>query len=280
MTIDIIPINANFGAEVRGLDLSKPVDAATAARLEEAWNRHILLLFRDQVLSDVELKHSADWLGTASEIVMPLHRRADQDVAIALISNILDDKGKPIGALGDGEMWFHHDNCYTPEPDKGTWLYAVELPSEGGHTLFANGYLAYEALPDRLKRAIAGRRVLRVYDWTIRQRPDVSNLDNMPHCWQPAVVVHPVTRRKALYVDRLMTVAIEGYEKAESDALLDALFPYIERRDYEHVWRLGDYVLWDNRCSAHARTDFPANQRRLLKRGKIAGERLIAAEAA
>jgi len=212
--------------------------------------------------------------------VMPLHRRTDQDVAIALISNILDEKGKPIGALGDGEMWFHHDNCYTAEPDKGTWLYAVELPTEGGHTLFANGYLAYEALPDRLKQAIAGRRVLRVYDWTIRQRPDISNLDNMPHFWQPAVVVHPVTGRKALYVDRLMTVAIEGYDTAESNALLDALFPYIERTDYEHVWRLGDYVLWDNRCSAHARTDFPADQRRLLKRGKIAGEKLIAAAAA
>jgi len=102
----------------------------------------------------------------------------------------------------------------------------------------------------------------------------------MPHFWQPAVVVHPVTGRKALYVDRLMTVAVEGYDTAESNALLDALFPYIERTDYEHVWRLGDYVLWDNRCSAHARTDFPANERRLLKRGKIAGEKLIAAAAA
>jgi taurine dioxygenase len=101
----------------------------------------------------------------------------------------------------------------------------------------------------------------------------------MPHFWQPAGVAHPVTGRPALYVDRLMTVAIEGYEAAHSNALLDELFPYIERTDYEHVWRVGDYVLWDNRCSAHARTDFPADQRRLLKRGKVGGEKLVAAAA-
>ncbi len=280
MALEIIPLSENIGAEIRGVDLSLPVDAATAAAMEDAWNRYVLLLFRGQNLSDEALKRSADWLGTASDIVMPLDRRGDDDIAVALISNILDEAGKPIGALGDGEMWFHHDNCYTAEPDKGTWLYAVELPSSGGHTLFANGYLAYEALPDRLKQAIAGRRVLRVYDWTIRERPDASNLDGMPHFWQPAVVVHPKTGRKALYVDRLMTVAIEGYEAGTSDALLDELFPYIERADYDHAWRLDDYVLWDNRCSAHARTDFPADQRRLLKRGKIAGEKLTAAVAA
>jgi len=279
MALEIVPLNENIGAEIRGVDLSRPVDRATAGALEQAWNQYVLLLFRDQVLSDEALKRSADWLGTASDIVMPLDRRGD-DVAVALISNILDDAGQPIGALGDGEMWFHHDNCYTAEPDKGTWLYAVELPSQGGHTLFASGYLAYDALPDRLRRAIAGRRVLRVYDWTIRQRPDASSLDGMAHFWQPAVVAHPAAGRKALYVDRLMTVAIEGYGTAESDALLEELFRHIERSDYEHVWRLGDYVLWDNRCSAHARTDFPADQRRLLKRGKIAGEKLIAAATA
>jgi len=280
MALEIIPLGENMGAEVQGVDLSRPVDGATARALEAAWNTYVLLLFRDQTLSDRDLKASADWLGTASNIMMPLDRRGDDDAGIALISNILDEAGDPIGALGDGEMWFHHDNCYTAKPDKGTWLYAVELPSMGGNTLFANGYLAYETLPDRLKQAIAGRRVLRVYDFTIRERPDISTLDDKPHFWQPAVVVHPTTGRKALYVDRLMTAAIEGFDVAESDTLLDELFPFMERTDYEHVWRPGDYVLWDNRCSAHARTDFPAEERRLLKRGKIAGEKLIGIKAA
>ena len=90
------------------------------------------------------------------------------------------------------------------------------------------------------------------------------------------MIVHPVTRRKALYVDRLMTAAVEGYDRAASEALIEEVCAYVERVDYEHVWRVGDYVIWDNRCSVHARTDFPADERRLLKRGKVAGEPLLA----
>ena len=112
--------------------------------------------------------------------------------------------------------------------------------------------------------------------YTFKERPDIADLHGIPHFWQPAVIVHPVTRKKALYVDRLMTAAVEGYERAESEALIEEVCAYVERVDYEHVWRPGDYVIWDNRCSVHARTDFPADERRLLKRGKVAGEPLLA----
>jgi taurine dioxygenase len=277
MDIEIVPLTDTIGAEVRGVDLSRPVPPDVATQLQDAWHAHVLLLFRDQELSDENLKSSTNWLGTMSEITMPTDRRGDDDLSIALVSNILDETGKPIGALGDGEMWFHHDNSFTPDPDKATFLYAVELPSEGGHTLFGNCYEAYEALPDDLRAEISDRRVLQVYDYTVREKPDISDLDGVPHCWQPAVVRHPVTGRRALYVDRLMSAAVEGLPSDESDALLARLFPYMERTDYEHKWRLGDYVIWDNRCSVHARTDFPASQRRLLKRGKVTGERLTPA---
>jgi len=280
MPVEILPLSPGFGAEVRGVDLSRPVEPATAETLCAAWREHTLLLFRGQALTDDALRHAADWLGALSTIHMPVDRRGDNDIAIALISNILDDAGRPIGALGDGEMWFHHDNCFTPAPDKATWLYAVELPSEGGDTLFADCHAAWEALPDRLKAALAGRRVLQVYDYTVRAKPDLAALDNVPHCWQPAVIRHPENGRPALYVDRLMSAAIEGYGEAESAALLEEIFPYVERTDYAHRWRLGDYVIWDNRSSAHARTDFPADQRRLLKRGKIKGVSLAMAEIA
>ena len=277
MALDVIRLSETLGAEVRGVDLSQPLDPETAQALLAAWHRHVLLLFRDAALSDDALKRSADWIGAPGEISMPTTRRGDDDTGIALISNIRDEAGAPIGALGDGDMWFHHDNCFDREPDVATFLYAVELPTEGGNTLFGNCYLAYAALPDNLKRAIAGRRILQVYDYTVRDRPDLSEVDNLRHYWQPAVVAHPMTNRPALYIDRLMTAAIEGYPRDESDALLDEICPYVERSDYEHVWRLGDYVIWDNRCSVHARTDFPATARRLLKRGKVAGEALIAA---
>ena len=277
MTIEIVPLTDRIGAEVGGVDLSRRVVPETAAKLQSAWHDYVLLLFRGQTLSDDHLKSSTRWLGAMSEITMPTDRRGDDDLAIALVSNIIDEAGRPIGALGDGDMWFHHDNSFTAEPDKATFLYAVELPSDGGNTLFGNGYLAYSALPDRLRHEIEGRRVLQVYDYTVREKPDLDNLDGVPHHWQPAVVKHPVTGKGALYVDRLMSAAIEGLSRPDSDALLDELFPYIERTDYEHVWQLGDFVIWDNRCSVHARTDFPPDQRRLLKRGKVAGETLIAA---
>jgi taurine dioxygenase len=277
MTLKIIPLTDHIGAEVHGVDLTQPVAPEIAAGLQSAWHDHVLLLFRDQNLTDDHLKTSTRWLGEMSEITMPTERRGDDDLSVALVSNILDEAGQPIGALGDGDMWFHHDNSFTAEPDKATFLYSVELPTQGGNTLFGNGYLAYDALPDPLRQKITGRKVLQVYDYTVREKPDLDNLDGVPHHWQPAVVKHPVTGKRALYVDRLMSAAIEGLSRDDSDALLAELFPYIERADYEHVWRLGDFVIWDNRCSVHARTDFPADQRRLLKRGKVAGETLVGA---
>ena len=275
VTLEIVPLSPTMGAEIRGVDLSRPLDAAAASALREAWLEHVLLVFRGQELDDGALRRSADWLGDPAEISMPVDRRGDDDASIALISNIRDEAGAPIGALGDGDMWFHHDNSYTEAPDKATWLYAVELPGRGGNTLFGNCYRAYEALPERLRRSLSGREVLQVYDYTLKQRPDLGDLDGVPQCWQPAVVVHPVTRKKALYVDRLMTAAIGGYDRAASEALIEEICVYTERIDYEHVWRPGDYVIWDNRCSVHARTDFPDLERRLLKRGKVAGEKLI-----
>jgi taurine dioxygenase len=277
MAVEIIPLSETLGAEIRGVDLAVPLDEPTAAALRDAWHCHVLLLFRDQELDDAGLRESAAWLGEAGRISMPVERRGDDDTSIALVSNILDDAGAPIGALGDGEMWFHHDNCFEPEPDKATFLYAVELPSAGGHTLFGNCYVAWETLPDELRAALAVREILQVYDYTVREAPDLDRLDQVRHCWQPAAVRHPVTGRTALYVDRLMTAAVSGYEREESYALLAQVFPYVERADYEHVWRLGDYVIWDNRCSVHARTDFNPAERRLLKRGKIDGEALISA---
>ena len=277
MDIEILPLTDTLGAEIRGINLARPVAPEIALKLRDAWYQHVLLLFRNQEMSDEQLKRSTKWLGEAGEITMPPERRGDADLSIAMISNILDENGKPMGALGDGEMWFHHDNSFTLAPDKATFLYAVELPSEGGHTLFGNCYRAYDELPEELRKEIVGRRVLQVYDYTVREVPDTTNLGDVPHCWQPAVVKHPVSGRNALYVDRLMSAAIDGMERGDGKALLEKLFPYVERTDYEHVWQPGDYVIWDNRCSVHARTDFSADQRRLLKRGKVAGEELVAA---
>lgn len=175
-------------------------------------------------------------------------------------------------------MWFHHDKCYTEFPDKATFLYAIELPSTGGNTMFANMSQAYDHLPQTMKDKLTGWKALHVYDLATAEKVDISgDFNGIPHFSHPALITHSVTRKKALYVNRLMTARIAGLPMEESDMILEELFACAEARDiiYEHVWRLGDLLMWDNRCSAHARTDFPPTQRRLLRRWTIQGERPI-----
>jgi len=195
--------------------------------------------------------------------------------AIMLVSNIRKD-GKPIGALPDGEMQFHTDQCYVERPAAASMLYAIEVPRVGGNTLFSNAYLAYETLPSEIKRRIDGRKALNAYDYDNAATFRGTRIrDGVPHYTHPVVRTHPATGRKALYVNRLMTLAIEGLPEAESAALLELLFDHQEKRRfvYEHVWRVGDILMWDNRCTLHARTDFSPDERRLMRRITILGEK-------
>ena len=157
-------------------------------------------------------------------------------------------------------------------------LYAIEVPSVGGNTLFANGYRAYETLPPDVKRRIEGRKALNVYDYDAAATKRGSQVrPGVPSYAHPLARTHPATARRALYVNRLMTVRIEGISPHESEELLEFLFNHQERREfvYEHVWRPGDLLMWDNRCTLHARTDFPANERRLMRRVTILGEKPV-----
>jgi taurine dioxygenase len=194
-----------------------------------------------------------------------------------LVSNIREN-GKLIGSLADGEMHFHSDFCYVEKPAKGTFLYAMQIPSQGGDTLFLNMYKAYETLPAALKSRIEGRKAVNAYHYeSVTREINGAKLDLGAHRQyaQPIVRTHPQTRRKALYVNRLMTFTVEGLDKAEGGALLDQLFDHIEQDQfiYAHKWRVGDLILWDNRCTLHARTDFSDRERRLLRRHVVEGDR-------
>ncbi len=279
MYLDITPISEALGAEVAGLDLREPLDAATVAAIEDAWHEHIVLVFRDQDLDeDAQLRFAAQF-GALGERARPPERRAegaDYNAAIMLVSNVREN-GIPIGSLRDGEMWFHHDMSYTEAPYKGTMLYGIEIPSVGGNTLFANMYKAYDRLSEATKERIRGMRALHVYDFALRERVDVAgDISGYKHRIQPVAVTHPVTGRKALYVNPLITARIEDTPADESEKLLDELFEFTrdDRLIYEHVWRPGDLLMWDNWCSCHARTDFSEAERRLLRRCTILGQPL------
>ena len=192
-----------------------------------------------------------------------------------LVTNIVEN-GKSIGSFGDGEMWFHHDTSYFPQPNRATLLYSVKITSWGGQTCFSNMYQAYDNIPRALRDRLEGRKVLQVHDYKRRERIDVDSVDlsKIQHQEQPIFVTHPATGRKALYVSRLMSAQIEGLSKSESDAALDQLFDIAEDPAivYEHAWRLGDLIIWDNWCSIHARKDFPREEPRLMRRLTIEGQ--------
>ena len=187
----------------------------------------------------------------------------------------LDDKGEPIGTLPDGEMWFHHDTSYYENPHKATLLYSITLPSWGGNTCFANMYKAYENVPDALKEKLRDSKVLQIHDYKRRERIDVYNSDisGMLQFSQPLFVNHPKTGRKALYISRLMSAKIEGLEEEESEEILEQLFEISEESSiiFEHEWKQGDLVLWDNYASIHMRKDFPREESRLMRRLTLKG---------
>jgi taurine dioxygenase len=267
------PLSPALGAEIVGVDLRQEMDDVFTVRLLEIWHQNLVILVRDQRLSEDDQVRFAERFGPPA--VIHTKQFAQRHPSVMLISNIRED-GRPIGALPDGEMQFHSDQCYQERPAMASMLYAIEVPSKGGNTLFANAYSAYEALPAEIKRKIEGRRALNAYDYdTAATKRGAKVAEDVPTYVHPVVRSHPATGRKALYVNRLMTVRIEDMPEEESNELLDFLFDHQEQRQfiYEHVWRVGDILMWDNRCTLHARTDFSADERRLMRRVTILGEK-------
>ena len=267
------PLSPALGAEILNVDLSEPMTDALFESIRDCWHDNIIVLFRDQHLSEADQVRFAERFGPLA--LSHTRRYTTANPAVMLISNIREN-GKQIGALPDGEMQFHSDQCYQEKPAMASMLYAIEVPSTGGNTLFANAYKAYETLPDDIKRRLDGRKALHAYDYdNASMKRGTQIKDGVPHFAHPVFRTHPATGRKALYVNRLMTIAIEDLPEAESDGLLDFLFTHQENPAfiYEHVWRVNDLLMWDNRCALHARTDFSNDERRLMRRVTVLGER-------
>lgn len=284
--ITITPMSPACGAMISGVDLTKELSADVVRQIQDAWNEHLVLVFRGQTLSqEDQLRFAAHFgpLGKRKQAPDQLKERTEGvlqiDPHVLLVSNKKID-GVPVGAFGDGDMWYHIDSGYSARPYAYTFLYGVELPSWGGDTLFSNMYKAYEALPEDLKRRIEGRRALHVHEYKRNEKVTVgTDLSNTPHWYHPVVIRHPKTGRPSLFVDRLMTARIEGVSQEESDDILAQLYEIGEREEfvYAHKWRLGDFVMWDNLATIHARTYFPKDETRLLRRCTVDGDLVTAA---
>jgi len=191
---------------------------------------------------------------------------------------VLDEKGDPIGALGAGEAVWHTDMSYVDVPPDASMLYGLEIPPSGGNTWLLSMQAAWAGLPEPLKARLRGRRIK--HDGTYNSggylRQGVTPTDDphkAPGAWHPAVCIHPVTGVPALYLGRRRNSYVEGLSQADSDALLDAVWEAATRPEfaYEHKWRVGDLLLWDNRSTMHRRDPFDANTRRLMHRTQIKG---------
>ncbi len=277
MTLAIVPLAPHIGAEIQGVDLSKPIAANVRKEIHNAWLNNLVLLFRNQNLTQQDLLIATTVFGRIGKISRPKEFRPSgydkllED--IMLISNIREN-GEAIGALPDGEMMFHHDMLHAKIPHKGTCLYSVEVPSKGGNTVFANGYKAYESLPENIKSTLSGKMAFHHYNYGSTKKGDSNGVAAFAESSHPVFRTHEDTKRKAVYVNRLMTVRIEGLPEAEGTQLLEQIYDQAERPEwtYEHIWQPGDLLVWDNRCSMHARTDFSAGERRLMLRTTIEGE--------
>lgn len=274
----IAKLHPELGAEIVGLDLRAPVDVDTAAMLRKAFDENIVLVIRNQTINEDQQLRAAEVFGKVSIRRRPVGGNTpggEYDTPFMIVTNIIEN-GKPIGAFGDGEMWFHHDTSYYPEPHRATLLYAMKLTTWGGETRFSNMYAAYDNIPRALRDSLEGRRVLQMHDYKRRERlnVDTADLSKIRHNWQPLFITHPATGKKSLYVSRLMSAKIEGLTRDESESALEQLFDISEDPSivYEHKWALGDMVIWDNWCSIHARNDFPRDEPRLMRRLTIEGQ--------
>jgi len=271
LPFEVSPLSDALGAAIFGLDLSKELDPDTVAAVRQAWLENVILVFPNQRLSEDDQERFCRYFGEL-EVVRSAVAQDSAHPSVMLITNV-KNTGK-VTALEDGEMQFHYDQCYYEVPCDGTMLYAMKIPPVGGNTLFANCYTAYETLPDEIKARIAGRKALNYYDYGNDPtfRPDSLSPD-APQWVHPVVRTHPETGRKALFINRLMTIRIEGMDPAESDELLNLLFDHMEQPEfvYEHKWRVDDLMMWDNRCSVHARTFFDPGYERMMRRVTVRG---------
>ncbi|MCD5974440.1 TauD/TfdA dioxygenase family protein [Pseudomonas quasicaspiana] len=277
---EVRPFAANVGAEIVGLDLSRPLNDADFARVHRAHLDYHVVVFRDQQITPQQQIDFSRRFGVLQIHVLKQFLLANHP-EILIVSNIVEN-GQPLG-LGDAGKYWHSDLSYKELPSLGSMLYAQELPSEGGDTLFANMHLAWDTLPEHLRKAVEGRSA--VHSYTSRYR-DGHNAQN----WRPTltpeqlaqvvVVSHPIVRthpengRKALFVSEGFTTHIVGLPEDESQQILNELYAHSVRPEgvYRHKWAPNDMVFWDNRSLIHLAGGTPDHLRRRLHRTTIQGD--------
>lgn len=273
----ICPITPAVGVEVSGLDVNQ-VNQSLAEELAQIFYEHSALLIRKQTLTPGDLVRFSRLLGKLDEA--PVNEAGKTAVEgfpeIYVISNIIGDKGTPVGSLGAGEAAWHTDMSYLKQPPKASMLHSLEIPPRGGNTWLAGMVAALKDMPLSLRRQVEGRRIK--HDGTfnsaglLRQGLEESHDPlTSPGTFHPIICHHEDTGRDVLYLGRRRNAYIEGLALDQSEQLLDELWTYATQPQftYSHEWRVGDLLLWDNRSTLHRRDPFDPNARRYMLRTQI-----------
>lgn len=272
-----------IGTEVRGVDLAR-ADDDVCARLREIWMQHPLLVFPDQPIGDAEQIAFAKHFGDL-EIHPSVEHRSSRHPEIYRVANV-DEAGRLLPAdkpaakyLGLTWLW-HTDSSFREVPSLGSVLHGIEVPSDGGDTLFANMYEVHDALPSDLRARLAGLRAVHSHDYIMTLTDGLAPADDA-HFTQldavrhPLIRRHPVTGRRSLFISPHTMAGIEGMADAEARALFDELIAFAtqDRFVYRHKWQPQDVIMWDNRCTMHAVMPYDAaSVRRIMHRTTIVGD--------
>jgi taurine dioxygenase len=282
MDVEVRKSGAACGAEIV-FDLAQELDDATFKAIEAAFHENVVVCFRNQRITTAQQIAFSRRFGELEVHIVKKYLLPDHP-EILLISNIRDDAGEHIGLADAGFTW-HTDVSYRKRPSRCSLLYAIEVPQRDGvalgDTVFTNTIAAYEALPDDMKRRLAGLKAIHRYSERRRiansPRPKLTaaQLAETPDVAHPIVRTHPFTGRKSLYVTAGECIGIEGMPAEEAVPLIDMLDAHCIRPEfqYRHKWRVGDLLMWDNAASMHiAICDYALPERRLMHRTTVIGD--------
>jgi len=285
MVISIKNLDATLGAEIDGIDVSKPLPQADIDAIEAAWRERLVVVFHGQSLSDPQLIAFSRNFGELdppgpNPYGEPFNKAHPE---LNVISNVIEN-GKPVGNLGDGEAVWHADMTYVDLPPKAAMLHALEVPppEAGGNTYFANMFEAYETLPADMKKAADGK--IAVHDASRNSAgvlrkgyKEITDVRETPGAHHPLVRTDPKSGRKALFLGRRPNAYVLGLEVVESEALLDALWAHATQPRFVmcHEWKLGKLLMWNNLSVLHRRDPFDPKTRRVMHRSQIKGDERI-----
>jgi taurine dioxygenase len=276
--MELRPLSNALGAEIVGVDLSRPLRDADVDAIRAAWHDHLVLLFRNQALTpEAHIAFSRHFGELDRHEALPRYRHP-QHAEIFMVTNREVD-GKPSATRNTGRQW-HNDLSYTTHPAMGALLYCVECPPVGGDTMFANMYRAYESLSAPMREFLdplwAVHDVMGSRDLRKRDPAQVAELRRInPPVAQPVVRTHPQTGRKALNVHEMMCTHFVGMSRDESRPILEFLYEHSTPHEnvYRHRWQVNDLVMWDNRCTLHiALADYQHTSPRHMLRTTLLGE--------